>query len=543
MDVKEKYNLWLQNVKDENLLEELKNMNDEQISTAFFKDMEFGTAGLRGTVGAGSNCMNIYTVGLATRAVCKYLKKNGGKSIAISYDSRNMSKEFAELVACICAKNGIKSYLVKKLMPTPYLSFLVRYYHTDMGVMITASHNPKEYNGYKVYGEDGCQLLDEPSLEIMKIASTLNLFDLETEDFNKALDEGKIVYTDDEALETYKAEVREQSKTEIENVTVVYSALNGTGINTLPDVLEDCGAKIIYNEVQCKPDKNFTTCPYPNPEKLEVFETSLPIARENKADIIILSDPDADRVGVEVLHKGEYVHLTGNEVGALLTDYLMKTRPVKDGIIVKSIVSSNLAKKIALSYGGKCKDVLTGFKYIGEFVTNLEKNFREDEFVLGFEESYGYLIGTHVRDKDATVASLVITEMVSEYKKKKKTLIDRLEELYFQFGTFEHNVYSYKFAGSSGAEKMSEILNDFRNNKPTEIGGLKVVSCKDYELGIDDLPKANVLVFELENDAEVIVRPSGTEPLIKVYVTLSQTAEKNAKNFENIKNFLSEKMK
>lgn len=543
MDVKEKYNLWLQNVKDENLLEELKNMNDEQISTAFFKDMEFGTAGLRGTVGAGSNCMNIYTVGLATRAVCKYLKKNGGKSIAISYDSRNMSKEFAELVSCICAKNGIKSYLVKKLMPTPYLSFLVRYYHTDMGVMITASHNPKEYNGYKVYGEDGCQLLDEPSLEIMKIASTLNLFDLETEDFNKALDEGKIVYTDDEALETYKAEVREQSKTEIENVTVVYSALNGTGINTLPDVLEDCGAKIIYNEVQCKPDKNFTTCPYPNPEKLEVFETSLPIARENKADIIILSDPDADRVGVEVLHKGEYVHLTGNEVGALLTDYLMKTRPVKDGIIVKSIVSSNLAKKIALSYGGKCKDVLTGFKYIGEFVTNLEKNFREDEFVLGFEESYGYLIGTHVRDKDATVASLVITEMVSEYKKKKKTLIDRLEELYFQFGTFEHNVYSYKFAGSSGAEKMSEILNDFRNNKPTEIGGLKVVSCKDYELGIDDLPKANVLVFELENDAEVIVRPSGTEPLIKVYVTLSQTAEKNAKNLENIKNFLSEKMK
>lgn len=543
MDVKEKYNLWLENVKDEALLNELKNMTDEQISTAFFKDMEFGTAGLRGTVGAGSNCMNIYTVGLATRAVCKYLKKKGGKSIAISYDSRNMSQEFAELVACICAKNGIKSYLVKKLMPTPYLSFLVRYYQTDMGVMITASHNPKEYNGYKVYGDDGCQLLDEPSLEIMKIASGLNLFDLEAEDFDKALSEGKIVYNDEEALETYKAEVREQSKTEIENITVVYSALNGTGINTLPEVLEDCGAKIVYNEVQCKPDKNFTTCPYPNPEKLEVFETSLPIAKENNADIIILSDPDADRVGIEVLHRGEYVHLTGNEVGALLTDYLMKTRPVKNGIIVKSIVSSNLAKKIALYYGGTCKDVLTGFKYIGEFITNLEKNFREDEFVLGFEESYGYLVGTHVRDKDATVASLVITEMVSEYKKKKKTLIDRLEELYFQFGRFEHNVYSYKFAGSTGAEKMSKILSDLRNNKPTEIGGLKVVSVKDYEEGIDDLPKANVLSFELEKGAEVIVRPSGTEPLIKVYVTLSETAEKNAKNLENINKFLSEKMK
>ncbi len=543
MELKEKYNLWLNNVKDEALLNELKNMTDEEISTAFFKDMEFGTAGLRGIVGAGSNCMNIYTVGLATRAVCKYLKKKGGKSIAISYDSRNMSKEFAELVACICAKHGIKSYLVKEMMSTPFLSFLVRYYHTDMGVMITASHNPKEYNGYKVYGKDGCQLLDEPSLEIMKIASGLDLFDLESEDFDKAVQEKKIIFADIEALETYKAEVREQSRTEIENVTVVYSALNGTGINTLPDVLKDCGAKIVYNEVQCKPDKNFTTCPYPNPEKIEVFETSLPLAKEAHADIIILSDPDADRVGIEVLHKGEYVHLTGNEVGALLTDYLMKTRPVENGIIVKSIVSSNLAKKIAEFYGGTCKNVLTGFKYIGEFITELEENFQEDEFVLGFEESYGYLIGTHVRDKDATVASLVITEMVSEYKKKKKTLIDRLEELYFQFGRFEHNVYSYKFAGSAGAEKMEEILNSFRNSLPEEIGGLKVVGTKDYLEGVDDLPKSNVLAFELENGGELIVRPSGTEPLIKVYITLSETKEKNEKNLENIKNFLTEKMK
>lgn len=543
MTIQEKYDLWLENVKDETLLEELKNMNEEQINTAFFKDMEFGTAGLRGVVGAGSNCMNKYTVGKTTRALCTYLKLNDGKSIAVSYDSRIMSKEFAELVAQICAYNGIKTYLVKDMMPTPYLSFLVRYYHADMGVMITASHNPKDYNGYKVYGNDGCQLLDKPSLDIMKIANELDLFTLETEDFDKAISEGLIVYADDEALETYKAEVREQSRTEIQNVKVVYSALNGTGINTLPEILKECGATVIYNEVQCKPDSNFTTCPYPNPEKEEVFELSLSIAKENKADIIILSDPDADRVGVEVLHHGEYVHLTGNEVGALLTDYLMKKRHIKNGIIVKSIVSSNLAKKIAEHYGGRCKDVLTGFKYIGEFITNLEHDYKEDEFVLGFEESYGYLIGTHVRDKDATVASLVITEMVSEYKKKNKTLISRLEELYFKFGTFEHKVISYRFAGSAGAEAMARILNDFRNNKPAEIGGLKVVKVKDYADGIDDLPKANVLVFELERGAEVIVRPSGTEPLIKVYITLSETKEKNEKNLANIKLFLAEKLK
>lgn len=543
MDIKEKYEFWLKNVKDETLLQELKTMTEEQISTAFFKDMEFGTAGLRGTVGAGSNCMNIYTVGQTTRAICEHLKKTGGKSIAVSYDSRIMSKEFAELVACICAKNNITTYLVKDMMPTPFLSFLVRFYHTDMGVMITASHNPKEYNGYKVYGDDGCQLLDEPSLAITKIAKTLDLFDLEYESLEEAVKEGKVIYTDDEPLESYKAEVREQSRTDIENVTVVYSALNGTGIKTLPEILEECGAKIVYNDVQCKPDKFFTTCPYPNPEKLEVFETSLPIAKENKADIIILSDPDADRVGVEVLHKGEYVHLSGNEVGALLTDYLMKTRPVKDGVIVKSIVSSNLAKKIAEYYGGTCKNVLTGFKYIGEFITDLEKNYREDEFVLGFEESYGYLIGTHVRDKDATVASLVITEMVSEYKKKKKTLIDRLEELYFQFGRFEHNVYAYKFAGSEGADKMASILNGLRENSPQKFGGLNVLEVKDYLNGIDDLPTANVLSYELERGGEVIIRPSGTEPLIKVYITLSETVEKNESNLAAIKQDLEKIMK
>lgn len=542
MEINEKYKLWLENVKDSAVLEELKKMTEDEINSAFFKDLEFGTAGMRGIVGAGSNCMNIYTVGKTTKAVCKYLKEIGGKSIAISYDSRNMSEEFAKLVACICAFNDIKVYLVKEMMPTPYLSFLVRYYHADMGIMITASHNPKEYNGYKVYDENGCQLLEEPSKQIMKIADNEDLFNIEVADFEQSLSQGKIVYADMEALETYKAEVREQSTEEIRNVKVVYSALNGTGINTLPDVLRDCGATVILNEIQCKPDKNFTTCPYPNPEKQEVFDLSLPLAKENNADIIILSDPDADRVGVGVLHHGEYVHLTGNEVGALLTEYLIRKRHIKNGVIVKSLVSTNLAKTIALHYGARCKDVLTGFKYIGEFITNLEKNFREDEFVLGFEESYGYLIGTHVRDKDATVASLVITEMVSAYKKKNKTLVDKLEELYFKFGTFQHELVSYKFAGSSGAEKMKNILDDFRTNKPKEIGNIKVVECKDYLEGIDDLPSANMMVFALENGGEVIIRPSGTEPLIKIYITLSETREKNAINFDKIKEYFKQKL-
>ena len=540
MNYLEKYDLWLNNIKDERLKQELLSMTDEQKNTAFFKDIEFGTAGLRGTVGAGSNCMNIYTVGRATRAVCEYLKKNGGKSLAVSYDSRIMSFDFAKLVAGICVYYGIKVYMADKMMPTPYLSYMVRYYGADMGVMITASHNPKEYNGYKVYGSDGCQLLDEPSLEIMKIANTLELFELDQVDFDVAIKSGQIILTDNEILESYKKEVKKQSKHKIENIKIVYSALNGTGINTLPGVLEESGAEIVYNKVQCEPDENFTTCPSPNPEKLEVFETSLPIAEECGADLIILSDPDADRVGLEVLHNGEYVHLSGNESGVLLADYLLSNKEINKGVIVKSIVTTGLAEKIAEKYGVVCKNVLTGFKYIGEFIKRLEDNGKQDEFVLGFEESYGYLIGTHVRDKDATVASLIITEMASEYKKQGITLIDKLNSIYDEFGYYEHVVYSYKFTGSLGADKMKQILNNLRKNPIEDFGGIKVVSKLDYLTGIDDLPKSDVLIYNLEGNSQVVVRPSGTEPLLKTYITLAQTKEENAKNLEFIKSAISE---
>ena len=474
---------------------------------------------------------------------CVYIKRKNGKSIAISYDCRNKSKEFAELVACICASNNIKAYLVKCMMPTPFLSYLVRYYNTDMGVMITASHNPKEYNGYKAYDEEGCQLLEAPSLEIMNISKQLDFFDLESYNMQEFIDTEKIIYTDDVVLNAYKTEVTKLLKHKIENVKVVYSALNGTGIKTLPDVLESCGAEIILNEIQCKEDKNFTTCPSPNPEKTELYSTSLPIAKQHKADIIILTDPDADRIGIEVLHNGEYIHLTGNEIGIVLTDYIMKTRYVKNGLVIKSIVSTNLVKKIAEAHGCICKDVFTGFKYDGEIITQLQKQGREHEFMFAFEESYGYLIGTHVRDKDATVTAMVIAEMVSEYKKAHKTVVDRLNELYAEFGTFEHSVHYYKMFGETGAKKMSKILNEFRTSPAQKIGLLKVEKITDYLNGIDDLPKSNVLSFDLEDGAQVIVRPSGTEPLIKVYVTLSQTKEKNEENLKEILKYLDNIMK
>lgn len=534
MDFKERYNLWLEKVKDKLLLKELKSMTEEQISSAFFKTMEFGTAGLRGVVGAGSNRMNIYTVARATNALAIYMKNTNGKKIAISYDSRNMSKEFAELVAGICAKQGITVYLSKELMPTPFLSFMVRFYGCDAGVMITASHNPKDYNGYKVYGSDGCQLLDEPSYKIMQIAEDLDPFEFDAITVKDGVKKGLIHYTDDKILDEYVSVVESISLNKIEHISVLYSALNGTGMQTLPRVIKERGANVILNEVQCVPDKNFTTCPYPNPEKIEVFETSLELAKTCSPDLIIASDPDADRVGVMVKHLGKYVHLTGNEIGIIIEDYLLSTGKHKGGTVIKSVVSSGLAEKIAEKYGAKCHDVLTGFKYIGEFITNLEKQGKQNEFVLGFEESSGYLVGAHVRDKDATVASMFISEIASELKKQNKTIVDRLNEIYDEFGYYQAYVTSYKFAGEVGDKRMKEILSELRLNPPKEFAGFKVLKVTDYMLGIDGLPKANLISFELEQNSRVMVRPSGTEPLIKVYLTLTQTKELNQENKQKL---------
>ncbi len=527
MNYKEKYDLWLQKVTDEATLNELKNMTDDEINSAFFKDMEFGTAGLRGIIGAGSNRMNIYNVGKVTEALSEYVLNHGGKSIAVSYDSRNMSQEFAELVAKIAANNGLVVYLAKEMMPTPFLSYMVRFYGCDAGVMITASHNPKDYNGYKVYDNTGCQLLEEPSIEIMKISEKMDAFSFDLMSLEEGLEKGLIKYTDDEVIVSYVKEVKSVSKAKIEDVSVVFSALNGTGIQTVPRVLTEQGAKIILNEIQAKPDKNFTTCPYPNPEKFEVYETSLPIAKESNADLVIASDPDADRVGVLVNQKGEFVHLTGNEIGIVIADYLFSKRKDKGGIVVKSVVSTSLADKIAEKYSGKCHDVLTGFKYIGEFITNLQKENKESEFVLGFEESSGYLVGTHVRDKDATVASMIICEAASELKKQGKTIVDRLTEIYDEFGYYQAYVTSYKFAGSAGDKKMKELLLGLRTNPPKDFAGFKVLKITDYLTSVNGLPEADLISFELEEGSRVMVRPSGTEPLIKVYLTVTKTKEIN----------------
>lgn len=527
MNYKEKYDLWLQKVTDEATLNELKNMTDDEINSAFFKDMEFGTAGLRGIIGAGSNRMNIYNVGKVTEALSEYVLNHGGKSIAVSYDSRNMSQEFAELVAKIAANNGLVVYLAKEMMPTPFLSYMVRFYGCDAGVMITASHNPKDYNGYKVYDNTGCQLLEEPSIEIMKISEKMDAFSFDLMSLEEGLEKGLIKYTDDEVIDSYVKEVKSVSKAKIEDVSVVFSALNGTGIQTVPRVLTEQGAKIILNEIQAKPDKNFTTCPYPNPEKFEVYETSLPIAKESNADLVIASDPDADRVGVLVNQKGEFVHLTGNEIGIVIADYLFSKRKDKGGVVVKSVVSTSLADKIAEKYSGKCHDVLTGFKYIGEFITNLQKENKESEFVLGFEESSGYLVGTHVRDKDATVASMIICEAASELKKQGKTIVDRLTEIYDEFGYYQAYVTSYKFAGSAGDKKMKELLSGLRTNPPKDFAGFKVLKITDYLTSVNGLPEADLISFELEEGSRVMVRPSGTEPLIKVYLTVTKTKEIN----------------
>ena len=543
MNYKEKYEFWLNNVKDKKMLEELKTMNENEIQLAFFKDIAFETAGLRGIVGAGSNCMNIYTVGRVAKAISIYMQKIGGKKIAISYDSRNMSYEFAKLSARIFASYGIKVYLAKKLMPTPFLSYMVRFYKCDMGVNVTASHNPKDYNGYKVYDSTGCQLLDEPSYEIINIANGLELFNISAMSFNKAKETGLVVLTDDKVLNSYIKEVEKQSLQKIEGIKVVYTALNGTGMGTLPRVLKERGAKVVCNKVQCKPDKNFTTCPYPNPERDDVYESSIAIAKENGIDLIVASDPDADRLGVAQLVQGNFVRFTGNEIGVLLADYLFSSKKTKDKILVKSIVSTPLADLVAEKYGGKVVNVLTGFKYIGEFIYKLEKEGREKEFLLGFEESSGYLSGSYVRDKDATVAAMLILEYASKLKKVGKTLFDRLNEIYDEFGYYQSKVYSFRFEGESGFNRMKEILGNFRKNTPKSFAGFKVNSVLDYENGVRDLPKANVLEYFLDGGAKIIVRPSGTEPNIKVYVMLNKTKQQNETDFNLIKKEFDKIMK
>lgn len=547
MTAKEKYVLWLEKVQDKKVKADLLSManNEKLIENNFYKDLEFGTGGLRGELGAGSNCLNIYTIRKVTQGIADSMRHYGMTTACVSCDSRNNSELFKNTVAEVFAANGIKTFITRELMPTPFLSYITRYYKADIGVMITASHNPARYNGYKVYGSDGCQLTDNAANELIGYINAVDAFGVNTEEKEYYIENKLIEYVSEEVIESYLKEVYANHIGTAEGLSVTYSALNGTGYKLVPEMLKRMKVeKLSLVKEQCYPDGDFPTCTYPNPEKAEALALGIKVARKNQSDILIATDPDADRVGTAVRHNGEYILLTGNEVGVLLTDYLLSqmrkngTLP-KRPVIVKTIVTTDLVRKVAAEYDAEIFDVLTGFKYIGDVIAKLEKKGEEKRYVLGFEESYGYLSGTYVRDKDAVNAAMLVSEMTAFYKKQNKTLVDRLNEIYKKFGYYEHKLMSYDFPGADGQEKLAGLLENIRNNLPKEIAGVRVTKFVDYRNQTEfDLPKSNVLSFAMEDGSKLIIRPSGTEPLVKMYLTATKSKEDNIKTFNKMKDLL-----
>ncbi len=556
MKTNELYNLWLEKATaDPDLKEELLSIkgNDDEILDRFYRELEFGTAGLRGVIGAGTNRMNYYTVGRATQGLADFLNKNfENPSIAIGYDSRIKSEYFSVEAAKTLAANGIKVYLYEELEPTPCLSFAIRHFKTSSGIILTASHNPAKYNGYKCYNENGYQMTDEEAEETYGFIQKVDYFTgIKTMDFDEAKEKGLIEYMGQDVIDLFLDEVIKQCVNlgicEKADLNVIYTPLNGTGNKPVRKILDRIGVKkVTVVPQQENPDGNFPTCPFPNPEIKQAFECALELAKTVKPDLLLATDPDCDRVGIAVNDgNGNFQLMSGNEVGAMLLNYLLSQKKEQgklseNSIAVKSFVSTDLAEVIAKKYNCTFKNLLTGFKYIGELITQLEKEGRADDFVMGFEESYGYLAGTHARDKDAVVASMLICEMASYYKTKGKTLIDVMNSLYDEFGYYCNTVQSYTFEGAAGMEKMAEIMDGLRVNVPTEFAGYKVTKIDDYKTSISTvvdtkeeseitLPKSNVLAYTLTNGNKVIVRPSGTEPKIKAYITAIGTSEDNAK--------------
>jgi len=544
MYIKE-YERWCEAVGEDYLLAELGDIkgNDEAIKERFLLNLEFGTAGLRGVLGAGTNRMNIYTVGKATQGLANFLKsEKENPVVTISYDSRIRSDEFAKVAAQILAANGVKVYLYDALAPVPMLSFATRAHNSDAGIMITASHNPAKYNGYKVYGPDGCQMTSESADKVLAEINNLDIFaDIKKADFEAAMAEGKIEYVSDEVKEAYYTWcLNQMMRKDIfvkEPMKMVYTPLNGSGLVPVTTVLAKAGLKdITIVEEQRLPDGNFPTCPYPNPEIREAMQLGLDRVKELDGDVLIATDPDADRVGIAVKENDEYVLLTGNQVGILLTDYIAKTRKElgtlpENPVMVKSIVSSSLADAVAASHGVETINVLTGFKYIGTEIKKLEEKGEEERFILGFEESYGYLVGTAVRDKDAVVATLLISEMAAYYRSIGSSINKALQDIYAKFGYYLNKVDSYEFEGLSGMDKMKDIMQGLRDEPLAKLGSLSVVAREDYKTLVHkdeltgeewhiDLPNANILIYLLEGGHQVIVRPSGTEPKIKVYYSI-----------------------
>jgi len=555
IEIKEKYDLWTAKATaDEALIKELSDVSSDEdgIFDRFYTELKFGTAGLRGIIGAGTNRMNIYTVGRTTQGLadCINSKKSGG-SVAISYDCRINSELFAKRAAQVLAANGIHVYITPVLEPTPVLSFMVRYFGCDAGIMITASHNPAQYNGYKCYGSDGCQMTDVYADETTAFVEKLEYFTEKTVDFEKGVAEGIIEYTDDTMLENYYKKVMERaidpSICEKSGLSVIYSPLNGTGNIPVREILSRLNVKCDIVREQELPDGNFPTTPFPNPEFPKAFELGIKLADDTKSDIIIATDPDADRAGVAVRDKdGEYRLLTGNEMGCMMLYYIL-SRKSEMGILpenpmaVKSLVSSDLANKIAEKFSCRMVNVLTGFKYIGEQIKLLEEVGKEDEFQLGFEESYGYLSGSYVRDKDAVFAALMICEMAAYCKMNGKTLLDFMQEIYSEFGVFRHKTISASFDGEQGMNIMAGIMKSLRENPPKKVAGLSVLKISDHltkettevssgKVTPIDLPAADVFCMYLENDCSLIIRPSGTEPKIKAYILVRAESDCDAES-------------
>ncbi|MDD6558502.1 MAG: phospho-sugar mutase [Faecalibacterium prausnitzii] len=545
MDIKNEYKRWLEYATaDSDVASELKTMGAAKIEDAFYRDLAFGTGGLRGVIGAGTNRMNVYTVAKASQGLADYLKKHDeNPSVVIGYDSRIKSDVFAKMAAGVFAANGVKVNIWPTLMPVPTVSFATRYLHTSAGVMITASHNPSKYNGYKVYGADGCQITTEAAAEILAEIEKLDIFaDVRTGDFEAGVASGSIQYIPEEVYTAFVEQVKSQSvlfgETVNKDVAIVYSPLNGTGLKPVTRTLKEMGyTNITVVKEQEQPDGNFPTCPYPNPEIKEAMALGMEYAKKCNADLLLATDPDCDRVGIAVKNKaGEYELLTGNQVGLLLLDYICSQR-IKHGkmpdapVMVKTIVTMDMGEQIASHYGLRTVNVLTGFKFIGEQIGRLEQQGKADSYVFGFEESYGYLTGSYVRDKDGVDGAYMICEMFSYYKTQGISLLDKLDELYKTYGYCLNTLHSYEFDGSAGFAKMQSIMQVFRGDVKA-FGGKKVVKLLDYAQGLDGLPKSDVLKFLLEGNCSIVVRPSGTEPKLKIYISVSAADKEAAEDIE-----------
>ena len=574
MSYKEKYQAWLDSeIISEEIKDELRAIKDEkEIEDRFYKDLEFGTGGLRGVIGAGSNRMNIYTVSQATQGFADYLNANfENPSVAVAYDSRNMSPEFAKAAALTLCANNIKVNLFESLRPTPMLSFAVRELKCDGGIVITASHNPKIYNGYKAYDQFGCQLTDKPAKEVIDYVAKVSDFSMiKTISEEEALNKGLLKMIGEDVDKVYIEKVKslaintELVKEKAKDLKIIYTPIHGSGNIPVRRVLKELGyenVKVVKE--QESPNGEFPTAPYPNPEMPQVFELALKMAETEKPDIIFGTDPDCDRIGVVVNANGEYKVLTGNQTGLLLTDYVLNAKKEtntlpENGVVIKTIVTTEGARKIAENYGVECMDVLTGFKYIGEKIHEFEVN-NDKTYLFGFEESYGYLAGTFVRDKDAVIASMLIAEMTLYYKNKGMSLYEALIKLYERIGFFKEELISIELKGKEGQEKIASCIDALRNSSLSEVDGVKVVTKFDYKLSVEEnlvagtkseikLPKSNVLKFILEDGSSFVVRPSGTEPKMKIYSAVRGTslenAEKESARFKAaIMDIINEKLK